>query len=327
MIKYIAFMDRLFFTIISVVFPLLISAQCTIISESGRNAVPKHYGWGHHTIRMSASNIPSLKLEEGAIAILFEAEGDLLSSARSKTLIASGDNINIGFIPQTLVVINNPGNRLVVAFEHSNFKGKSILYPDGLTPVAAEFGISSLYVPDGSKVELAEINPELRADHAGRVKSFASGIHLFVGDNINDAARYVQVSNTQSIIRESVVSNAPPAKPSVDISRQIDRMGDTHKNQLGNPLAVDNGILNLGIGDWRYKQFSRGIVYGSPTKGVYALFGRIFMEYVKNADGPFGRLGMPQSEIFESANYRACVFESGVIIENKIDNTVNTYFK
>lgn len=302
-------------------------AQCILYNTVNFRGLVNVRGWGYHSLESTAERkIRSIQLEEGAIAVFFERSEFGIPAGKHWIVTSTKVDIQLGYLPACLMVINNPGNNFVVAFEHNGLKGRSHLFSEGINAIPDDFGISSLYIPEGIKLLMSGINPDLRVDYGGPTRLFNSGVHLSIGDKVNDLKGFAKViieTNNSNHFSPSPVL-APPVKIT-SMKVLMDKKASEFANPLGNLISTDSSALPIDKTNWFYRQYSRGVIYGSHEKGVFAVTGRIFYEYVKNNKGLFGVLGMPASDVFENANFRICIFENGVIIENKAGTDIKVY--
>lgn len=127
---------------------------------------------------------------------------------------------------------------------------------------------------------------------------------------VNDAVR--ADSNTSESPQKKEPENSDEIKENKVPSIRMKHL--SLRVSLGDTLS-GNAVMDLGIGDWQYKEFNNGMVLRSETKGCFALFGTISKYYLEQMDGPSGSLGFPISDIEKSNNYRFALFEHGVILE------------
>jgi hypothetical protein len=300
-------------------------AQCIIYPQENFEAIPENYRFGDYTLNPQ-KEIRSIELKQGAIAIFSENEIEGHLSGQFLTITESSQALNIGFAPKHLVVFANPDNQNVVAFENSYLKGQNKIYTEGTYKTPANFGISSLYIPNYKKVIISKLDPNLRADNGAAVKVFEGGVHLFVGDQINDIDGYIQVEDEPHEEAEplTLIPYFGAKNPSIDTNNIAQSKEMQFRSKLGNAISSETA-KSLGIEDWKYTQYNNGIIYNSITKGTFVLYGKIFLEYAKKYIGPLGSLGMPISDILEVTSYRIGLFENGVIVQNTVTNEIKTF--
>lgn len=169
------------------------SAQVSIYNENNYGGTAQTLDFGHHVLaEKDIKAIKSLKLDEGTVLVLFERYSGGRISGRHKLVTASTNHLEIGFNTAYAVVFQNPENK-VMGFAEPNFSGESMFFEKGKNIVPENFGLTSIYIPEGTQLKLYVNNPE---DYPGQEiehRPMGPGIRPFIGADINDKVRYIVI--------------------------------------------------------------------------------------------------------------------------------------
>jgi hypothetical protein len=174
------------------VFGANVNAQTILKGGSKEKEVTQTLEEGATVLDSSLGYIKAVNLEQGDILVLFERYTNEKISGRYRLITANEPNLSIGFKCMYAIIFKNVNDE-VIGFEESNFSGKSIIFQKGKTAMPEDFGLSSIYIPQGSKIKLYMTDPALYPDQEIDHRPMGPGIRPFVGVDINDKVKFIVV--------------------------------------------------------------------------------------------------------------------------------------
>lgn len=170
----------------------IINAQSILKGGTKDSIVAQYIDEGGTELNPDLNFIKSIDLEQGDVLVLFERYSNGKISGRHKLITSSEPDFLIGFKCKYAIIFNNP-NEGVIGFEDPNFSGNSMTFEIGKTAVPDDFGMSSIYIPEGKKVKLYMIDPALYPEQEIDHRPMGAGIRPFIGVDVNDKVKFIVV--------------------------------------------------------------------------------------------------------------------------------------
>lgn len=174
------------------VFGVKVDAQTILKGGTKDSVVVQKIEEGATVLDANLGFIKSVNLEQGDILVLFERYTNNKISGRYRLITSNEPNFSIGFKCMYAIIFKNINDE-VIGFEEPNFSGKSITFQTGKTAMPEDFGLSSIYIPQGSKIKLYMTDPALYPDQEIDHRPMGPGIRPFVGVDINDKVKFIVV--------------------------------------------------------------------------------------------------------------------------------------
>ena len=169
-----------------------VQAQTVLKGGMNENVVTQTLEVGATELNPDLFFIKSVELAQGDILVLFERYSDGKISGRHRLITSNEPEFLIGFKCKYAIVFKNESDA-IMGFEDPYFGGKSLTFVEGRNIVPDDFGMSSIYIPDGKKVKLYMIDPALYPDQEIDHRPMNSGIRPFIGVDVNDKVKFIVV--------------------------------------------------------------------------------------------------------------------------------------
>ncbi len=179
-------------------FAFMVACGSSLFAQAKIYTLPQNGGeafeipLGATEIQASSANVQSIELDPGTVLVLYERYANGKTGGRHRLVTASDPVFQSGFKVVYAIAFQNAENK-VLGFEEPNFEGKVVAFEPGRNEVAADFGLSSIYIPKGSNVKLYIIDPQTYPEQEVDHRPMGAGIRPYIGGDIDNKVKFVYV--------------------------------------------------------------------------------------------------------------------------------------